>query len=51
MADDDQHDAEPTQETKPAKGKPIEIPVPKRDQIEDLIDRAAKPLDSGRPAE
>ena len=48
MVENDQHDAEPKQQTKPAKGEPIEIPVPKREQIEDLIDRAAKPLDPSR---
>ena len=49
--EDQQHDAEPKQQTQPVKGEPIEIPVPKRKQIEDLIDRAAKPLDSGRAGE
>jgi hypothetical protein len=45
MAEDDPQQATPkTQQTKPAKGKPIEIPVPKREDIEGLIDRAAKPL-------
>jgi hypothetical protein len=43
MAEDDpQQDPTPTQETKPAKGKPITIPVPKRDEIEDLLSRAAQ---------
>lgn len=39
MADD--HDAQPTQQTQPVRGEPITIPVPKREEIEDLIDRAA----------
>lgn len=31
-----------TQKTKPAEGKPIEIPVPKRKDIEKLLERATK---------
>jgi hypothetical protein len=31
----------PKQRTRPKKGKPIEIPVPKRKQFEDLLKRAA----------
>jgi hypothetical protein len=27
----------PTQKTRPAKGKPIDIPVPKRDEVLDLM--------------
>ncbi len=50
MADEQQ--ASKTQQTQPKgidpkTGEPyesVEIPVPKRDQIEDLIDRAAKPV-------
>jgi hypothetical protein len=30
-----------TQKTTPKKGKPVEIPVPKRKQFEDLLRRAA----------
>jgi hypothetical protein len=37
----------PTQQTKPAEGEPIEIPVPKRDEIEDLLSQAAKPIPAG----
>ena len=33
---------EPKQKTRPAKGKPIEIPVPKRGDFEKLLKRAAK---------
>jgi hypothetical protein len=33
MLDDAQHDAEPTQQTKPKKDKPIEIPVPKKGDV------------------
>jgi hypothetical protein len=42
MAED--HDSEPTQLTQPKKGKPIEIPVPKREDIENLLSRSARPL-------
>jgi hypothetical protein len=38
----------PTQQTKPAKGEPIEIPVPKQDEIEDLLTRSAKPVPQDR---
>jgi hypothetical protein len=41
----DDHEAEPTQKTQPAKGKPIDIPVPKREDIERLLTKAAKPRD------
>jgi hypothetical protein len=34
---------EPTQKTQPKKGKPIDIPVPKREDIERLLSKAAKP--------
>jgi hypothetical protein len=46
---EDQPQREPTftQATKPAKGKPITIPVPKRDEIEDLLSRAAQPTKPG----
>ncbi len=39
-----------TQPTQPAEGDPIEIPVPKRADVEDLLDRAAQPLD-GKPGD
>jgi hypothetical protein len=53
MAENDPQDVPqaeptPTQQTKPAKGKPITIPVPKRDEIEDLLRRSARPV-SGEP--
>lgn len=38
---------EPTQETQPAKGEPIEIPVPTRDEIDAAIAKVAKPLPEG----
>jgi hypothetical protein len=33
----------PKQKTKPKKGKPVEIPVPKRGDIERVLKRATKP--------
>ncbi len=33
----------PKQKTQPKKGKPIEIPVPKREDVDSLIRKAAKP--------
>ena len=33
--------AKKTQKTRPKKGKPIEIPVPKRGEVEGLLKRAA----------
>jgi hypothetical protein len=32
-----------TQKTRPKKGKPVEIPVPKRAEIEGMLKQAAKP--------
>lgn len=40
MADDKR---EPTQRTTPKKGKPVEIPVPKRSTFDKLLARAEKP--------
>lgn len=34
---------QPTQKTRPKKGRPVDIPVPKRDDIERLLSKAAKP--------
>lgn len=42
MPSDEQTPA-PTQKTQPANGKPIDIPVPKREDIEALLTKAAKP--------
>jgi hypothetical protein len=36
-------DRRKTQRTRPAKGKPIDIPVPKRGDFEKLVDKAARP--------
>jgi hypothetical protein len=40
MADKDQ---QPKQPTRPKKGKPIEIPVPKRRDVEDALRKLALP--------
>jgi hypothetical protein len=37
---------EPTQQTQPKKGEPIEIPVPTRDEIDQALAKIAKPLPS-----
>ncbi len=34
---------EPTQKTQPRKGKPVEIPVPKRSEFDRLLAKAEKP--------
>lgn len=45
MPDPDKHDREPTQPTRPKKGEPIEIPVPKFGAIRDAIRKVAKPTE------
>ena len=50
MTDDD-HDAEPTQQTKPKKGEPVTIPVPKRGDVMDFLEKTAKLPDEDRPAD
>jgi len=42
MAQNPSHGAEPTQKTQPAKGKPIDIPVPKRSAFDKLVKKAAR---------
>jgi len=42
MIDSQDEDAQPTQKTQPKKGKPIDIPVPEREDIEALLSKAAK---------
>jgi hypothetical protein len=42
-------DDEPTQRTQPKKGDPVEIPVPKRDDIMRIFDKAAQPLPEEKP--
>jgi hypothetical protein len=54
MADDDQQAPAATQETKPAKGNPIMIPVLTREEIDGVLTRAAqhvKPKDDDVPPE
>lgn len=41
---------EPTQKTKPKKGDPVEIPVPKESTIDKLLKKAAQPLAPRRPS-
>ncbi len=38
---------EPTQKTQPKKGKPVEIPVPKRSEFDRLLAKAEKPSKKG----
>jgi len=42
------HRPKQTQKTQPKKGKPVEIPVPKRSAFDKLLKRAEKPA-SKRP--
>lgn len=42
------HDPEPIQQTKPAKGKPVTIPVPKRGDVMAFLEKAAKVPDPDR---
>jgi hypothetical protein len=37
---------EPTQETQPKKGAPVEIPVPKRSMWDRMLKKAARPTDT-----
>jgi hypothetical protein len=37
------------QQTQPKKGKPVEIPVPKRSEFDRLIERARKPRAKQKP--
>jgi hypothetical protein len=40
----DNHESEPTQPTRPKKGEPVEIPVPKVSTIRAAIRKVAKPV-------
>lgn len=43
-------DKEPdTQQTQPKKGEPIEIPMPKKGDVMDFLEKAAKTPDPDRP--
>jgi hypothetical protein len=44
----DKQEREPTQQTQPKKGKPIEIPVPKRGDVMDFLEKTAKLPDPDR---
>lgn len=35
--------SQPTQKTQPKKGKPVDIPVPKRSEFDRLLEKAEKP--------
>lgn len=39
----DNDDSEPTQETRPAEGDPVTIPIPARDDVLRDLQRAARP--------
>jgi hypothetical protein len=41
--------SQPKQKTQPKKGKPVEIPVPKRGDFDRLVKRAAKGSAKRRP--
>lgn len=42
---DDQHNVEPTQQTRPKKGEPIEIPVPKERDVLGFLEKVARTPD------
>jgi hypothetical protein len=42
------HESEPTQQTQPKKGEPIAIPVPKRGDVMDFLEKTAKLPDPDR---
>jgi len=44
----DKHDAEPTQKTQPKKGEPVEIPIPKKGDVMDFLEKTAKLPDPDR---
>lgn len=44
----DDHEPEPTQPTRPKTGKPLEIPVPKKRDVLDFLERVAKTPDRDR---
>ena len=45
MADDHQHDAEPTQQTRPKKGEPATIPVPRKADVIGFLEKVARTPD------
>ena len=47
---DDKHDSEPTQRTRPKKGEPVTIPVPKKGDVMDFLEKTAKtPVSREKP--
>jgi hypothetical protein len=48
---ENQHDGEPTQQTKPKKGEPITIPVPKKGDVMAFLEKTAKLPDPERSTE
>jgi hypothetical protein len=51
MPDDDvpeKPSEQPTQQTRPKKGKPVEIPVPKKGDVMSFLEKAAKTPDPER---
>jgi hypothetical protein len=51
MTDDDQQESQPTQQTRPKKGEPVEIPVPKKGDVMDFLEKTAKLPDPERTEE
>lgn len=48
MAENDMEPTPKTQQTKPEKGEPIEIPVPKKADVMDFLEKVAKTPDPDR---
>lgn len=44
----DKHDPEPTQQTRPKKGDPVEIPVPKKRDVLSFLEKVATTPDPER---
>lgn len=49
MSGDDTSTTPPTQRTQPAKGKPVEIPVPTRGEFDELVRKVAGPPEGRKP--
>ena len=43
--------SDPTQETTPAKGEPMEIPIPTREEVFGYLRNVAKPRKTSRPSD
>jgi hypothetical protein len=48
---DPSQESEPTQQTRPKKGEPIEIPVPKKGDVMSFLEKTAKTPDPERAEE